>query len=183
MGERTNATLLHADYAIRLSPRDPLLVIWYLCQGWAALTADRYEEAVEFAIRAAESNFDFPDIYAVRAAAEGQLGRVDAGRSTLDKLLRRTRLDRRRRAPQPAVRPRGRSRALPYRFAQGRSARRMKSWSANFATTAAVSGPICVRMRTSALGTRRQSPHRAGSSDVRGQAAPHRATVSSAHDP
>jgi len=87
-GER-DATTLHADYAIRLSPRDPLLVIWYLCQGWAALTAERYEEAVEFAIRAAESNPEFPDIYAVRAAAEGQLGRVDAGRSTLDELLRR----------------------------------------------------------------------------------------------
>lgn len=83
------AALPHLDEAIRLSPRDPLLIIWYLGKGWAALTAERYEEAIEFAIRAAESNPEFPDIYAVRAAAEGHLGRADAGRSTLDELLRR----------------------------------------------------------------------------------------------
>jgi tetratricopeptide (TPR) repeat protein len=67
----------------------PLLVIWYVAKGWAALAAERYEEAVEFTIRAAESNPEFPDIYAVRSAAEGQLGRVDAARSTLGELLRR----------------------------------------------------------------------------------------------
>jgi hypothetical protein len=38
-------------------------------------------------------------------------------------------------AVPPASLSRGRSRALPYRFAQGRSARRMKSRSAYFATT------------------------------------------------
>jgi adenylate cyclase len=87
-GER-EAALPLLDDAIRLSPRDPLLIIWHLGKGWAALTAERYEEAIEFTIRAAESNPEFPDVYAVRAAAEGQLGRVDAGRSTLKELLRR----------------------------------------------------------------------------------------------
>ena len=81
--------LRHCDEALRLSPRDPLLLLWYLPKGWAALNAEHYEEAIEFAIRAAEAHPEFPDIYAVRAAAEGQLGRVDAGRSTLDELLRR----------------------------------------------------------------------------------------------
>jgi len=87
-GDR-DAVLRHCDEALRLSPRDPLLLLWYLPKGWAALNAERYEEAIEFAIRAAEAHPEFPDIYAVRAAAEGQLGRVDAGRSTLDELLRR----------------------------------------------------------------------------------------------
>ena len=87
-GDR-DAVLRHCDEALRLSPRDPLLLLWYLPKGWAALNAERYEEAFEFAIRAAEAHPEFPDIYAVRAAAEGQLGRVDAGRSTLDELLRR----------------------------------------------------------------------------------------------
>jgi adenylate cyclase len=87
-GER-DAVLRHCDEALRLSPRDPLLLLWYLPKGWAALNAERYEEAIEFAIRAAEAHPEFPDVYAVRAAAEGQLGRVDAGRSTLDELLRR----------------------------------------------------------------------------------------------
>jgi len=87
-GDR-DAVLRHCDEALRLSPRDPLLLLWYLPKGWAALNAERYEEAIEFAIRAAEAHPEFPDIYAVRAAAEGQLGRIDAGRSTLHELLRR----------------------------------------------------------------------------------------------
>jgi TolB-like protein/class 3 adenylate cyclase/Flp pilus assembly protein TadD len=85
----TDAAMSDTDDAIRLSPRDPLLNIWYVVKGWAALAAERYEEAIEFTIRAAEAQSEFPDIYAVRAAAEGQLGRVDAGRSTLKELLRR----------------------------------------------------------------------------------------------
>ncbi len=85
----TEAALAHCVDAIRLSPRDPLLIIFYLAQGWAALAAERYEEAFEFTIRAAASNPEFPDIYAVRAAAEGQLGRVEAARSTLGEMLRR----------------------------------------------------------------------------------------------
>ena len=87
-GER-DVVLRHCDQALRLSPRDPLLLLWYLPRGWAALNAERYEEAIEFAIRAAEANPEFPDVYAVKAAAEGQLGRVDAGRTTLEELLRR----------------------------------------------------------------------------------------------
>jgi adenylate cyclase len=87
-GDR-DAVLRHCDEALRLSPRDPLLLLWYLPKGWAALNAERYDEAIEFAVRAAEANPEFPDVYAVRAAAEGQLGHVDAGRSTLDELLLR----------------------------------------------------------------------------------------------
>jgi len=53
------------------------------------LTAERYEEAVEFATQACEANAEFPDIYAVLAAANGQLGRAAAARAALDELLRR----------------------------------------------------------------------------------------------
>ena len=45
------ATFANADEAIRLSPRDQLLIIWRLCKGWAALLSERYQEAVEFANR------------------------------------------------------------------------------------------------------------------------------------
>jgi len=45
------ATFANADEAIRLSPRDHLLIIWHLCKGWAALLSERYQEAVEFANR------------------------------------------------------------------------------------------------------------------------------------
>ena len=84
-----DAAVPHLDEAIRLSPRDPLLVIWVLCKGWAALLTRRYAEAIQFASHAAEANPDFPDIYAVLAAANGQLDQVDAARDALDQLLRR----------------------------------------------------------------------------------------------
>ena len=74
---------------MRLSPRGPLLVIWCLCRGWAALTAERYEEAVEYATQAAEANPEFPDIYAVLASAYGHLGRAVDARGALDQLLQR----------------------------------------------------------------------------------------------
>jgi adenylate cyclase len=85
----SDAALPHLDEAIRLSPRDPLLILWYQGKGWAALNAQRYTEAIELEIRAAEANPEFPDIYAVRAAAEGQLDRVEKAQSTLRELLRR----------------------------------------------------------------------------------------------
>ncbi len=53
------------------------------------MLTQRYEEAVEFAGLAAEANPEFPDIYAVLAAANGQLGRVDAAQAALDQLSRR----------------------------------------------------------------------------------------------
>jgi adenylate cyclase len=79
------------EHAIRLSPRDPLLVIWHLCKGWAALLSERYQEAVEFTTAAFEANRDeFPDVYAVLAAAHGHLGDAAAARGALAEFLRRT---------------------------------------------------------------------------------------------
>jgi adenylate cyclase len=83
------AALPHLEEAIRLSPRGPLLVLWYVCKGWAALTAERYEDAVEFATQAGGANPEFPDIYAVLASANGHLGRAAAAGAALDQLLRR----------------------------------------------------------------------------------------------
>jgi adenylate cyclase len=87
-GDR-EAALPHLEEALRLSPRGPLVVIWSLCKGWAALTAERYEEAVEFAAQAIEANPEFPDIYAVLASVNGHLGRATAADAALDQLRRR----------------------------------------------------------------------------------------------
>jgi adenylate cyclase len=84
-----DTALPHLDEAIRLSPRDPLLIIWYLCRGWAALLTQRYEEAIEFAGLAAETNPEFPDIYLVLAAAQGQLEHADRAQAPLKELSRR----------------------------------------------------------------------------------------------
>ena len=78
------------EEAIRLSPRDPLLVIWHLCKGWAALLSERYQEAVEFTTEAAEANPEFPDVHAVLAAAHGYLGNDAAAGEALSQFLRRT---------------------------------------------------------------------------------------------
>ena len=83
------ATFANVDEAIRLSPRDQLLIIWHLCKGWATLLSERYQEAVEFATEAAGANPEFPDIYAVLAAAQGHLGNAAAARAAVDELLRR----------------------------------------------------------------------------------------------
>ncbi len=81
--------LPHLEQALLLSPRGPLLVIWRLCKGWAALTAEHYEEAVNFAAQASEANPEFPDIYAVLASANGHLRRAAAARTALDQLTHR----------------------------------------------------------------------------------------------
>jgi adenylate cyclase len=83
------AAVPHLEEAIRLSPRDLLVVIWHLCKGWAALLAERYEEAAEFAEHAREANPEFPDIYAVLASAYGHLGNTAAAREALHQLLHR----------------------------------------------------------------------------------------------
>jgi adenylate cyclase len=85
-----DAALPIMDEAIRLSPRDPLLIIWHLCKGWAALNSERYREAVEFTTAAAEANPEFPDVYAVLAAAHGHLGNQDAAGAALNEFLRRS---------------------------------------------------------------------------------------------
>jgi TolB-like protein/class 3 adenylate cyclase/Flp pilus assembly protein TadD len=84
------AALPVLEEAIRLSPRDPLLVIWHLCKGWAALLSERDQEAVEFTKEAAEANPEFPDVYAVLAAAHGHLGNTGPARDALAEFLRRT---------------------------------------------------------------------------------------------
>ena len=48
-GER-DLVLRHCDEAMRLCPRDPLLILCYLPKRWAALNAERYEDAIDFEI-------------------------------------------------------------------------------------------------------------------------------------
>ena len=87
-GERDHA-MSNLEEAIRLSPRDPLMVIWHICMAWAELSAERYDEAVEYAHHAIESNPEFTDNYAVLAAACGQLNRSPEAGAALDELRRR----------------------------------------------------------------------------------------------
>lgn len=83
------AALRAAEDAMRLSPRDPFVVIWCLLKGWAALLSERDREAVAFATEPVEANPEFPDNYAVLAAAHGHLGNREAAGAALTELLRR----------------------------------------------------------------------------------------------
>jgi adenylate cyclase len=85
-----DAALPHCEEAMRLSPRDPMLVIWHLCKGWAALLSGRDQEAVGFTTEAVAANPEFPDNYAVLAAAHGHLGNAHEARAALHEFLRRS---------------------------------------------------------------------------------------------
>jgi adenylate cyclase len=88
-GGDCEAALPHLEEAIRLSPRDPLVVIWNVCKAWATLSTERYKETVEFTEHAREANPEFPDIYAISASAHGHLENTTAARAALDQLLHR----------------------------------------------------------------------------------------------
>jgi len=84
-----DAAMPHFVQEIRMSPHDPLLVIWHIAMGWACLAAEQYQEAVEFCKQAIDDNPEFTDNYSVLAACFGHLGHVDAARAALEQLLRR----------------------------------------------------------------------------------------------
>ena len=74
--------------AIRLSPRDLLMVIWRVVEGWAHLSAERFDQAAEAARLAITWNASFADAHAVLASALGHAGRFDEARAALDETLR-----------------------------------------------------------------------------------------------
>jgi adenylate cyclase len=78
----------HLEEAIKLSPRDPLLVVWHVCLGWAALLSTHHEEAATYALQAIQENPNFADNYSVLAAAYGHLGRTADASGAREKLLR-----------------------------------------------------------------------------------------------
>ena len=73
------------EAAIRLSPHDPLLGIWHAVQGWATLSAERYDQAIEYVKRALAENRGFVDTYGILAAACGHAGRIAEAKAALEK--------------------------------------------------------------------------------------------------
>ena len=53
------------------------------------MLSERYEEAVEFTTQAVDANPEFPDNYAVLAAAHGHLGNAAPAGVALNEFLRR----------------------------------------------------------------------------------------------
>jgi adenylate cyclase len=87
-GGEPELAIENAREAMRLSPRDLLVVIWRVVEGWAHLAAERFGDAAEAARAAIDWNPSFVDAHAIRAAACAHAGRAEEARSALAELAR-----------------------------------------------------------------------------------------------
>src|SRR5262249_54877656 len=74
--------------AMRLSPRDFLMVVWFMGSACAYLSAEKYEQAADCAKRAIDCNPAFPDAHGVFAAASAHVGQMTQGRAGLHGFVR-----------------------------------------------------------------------------------------------
>ena len=74
--------------AMLLSPRDLLMVIWRVVEGWAYLSAEKFEQAAESAQLAIDWNSAFADAHGILASALAHVGRMDEARIALDEFVR-----------------------------------------------------------------------------------------------
>jgi adenylate cyclase len=86
---RANEAAEHTLKAIRLSPRDPQLPLWYYQLALTYVHQGRYHEAVEWGRRSVEVNPTLRYPYRVLAAALALSGRVDEARTVASEMLRR----------------------------------------------------------------------------------------------
>ena len=87
-GGEPDRALESVQEAMRLSPRDLLMVIWRVVEGWAHLSAERFDRAAEGARLAIAWNASFADAHAILASALGHAGRLDEARTALQECLR-----------------------------------------------------------------------------------------------
>jgi TolB-like protein/Flp pilus assembly protein TadD len=82
------AAIAQLEQAMRLSPRDPFLAFWYTAWALAAFSAERYEDAVEWAKKTIEEKPRHPGAYRLLAAFYAQLGQIEEAKVALEELLR-----------------------------------------------------------------------------------------------
>ena len=78
---RAEETEAHVNEALRLSPRDRFAHIWMHTAGTAKLLLSSDEEAVEWLLRAINTNRNHPMAHLSLAAALAHLGRLDEART------------------------------------------------------------------------------------------------------
>src|SRR5262245_36614485 len=86
---RANEAAEHTLKAVRLSPRDPQLPLWYYQLALTYIHQGRYDEAVEWGRRSVEVNPNLRYPYRVLAAALSLSGQVDEARTVASEMLRR----------------------------------------------------------------------------------------------
>jgi TolB-like protein/Tfp pilus assembly protein PilF len=77
-----------AQYAIRLSPRDPSLAIYYGVAAYARFVERAYDEAIELARTAIRQRGDLTGAYRVLTVAAGMAGQFDVAAAALRELRR-----------------------------------------------------------------------------------------------
>jgi adenylate cyclase len=87
-GGEPERSLAALQEAMRLSPRDYLMVIWHTCSAWSHLHAERFAEAVDCAKLAIDFNPSFPDSHGTLTAAAAHLGHMAAAQAALDGRVR-----------------------------------------------------------------------------------------------
>src|SRR5262245_8582102 len=86
---RANEAAEHTLKAVRLSPRDPQLPLWYYQLALTYIHQKRYEEAVQWARRSVEVNPDLRYPYRILAASLALAGQVDEAKLAAAEMLRR----------------------------------------------------------------------------------------------
>ena len=85
---RSNESYEAAQRAIRLSPRDPSLAIYYGIAGYARFTERHYDEAIALAREAIRHRGDLTGAYRVLAVSAGMSGDTKLAESALTELRR-----------------------------------------------------------------------------------------------
>ncbi len=83
---RPQETVAWVQRAFRLSPRDPLRSVWYGVASRALLLTGEEERAIEEASKGVTANKNHGNNYAVLAAANAHLGRLDEAKVAIEKL-------------------------------------------------------------------------------------------------
>ncbi len=84
---RPEEAIASLETAMRLSPHDPRLQLWFIRTGLAHFGAERYEDAVEWTKRAIRAGGS-PIFWANVAVSYAQLGRLDKARAAVEQLTR-----------------------------------------------------------------------------------------------
>src|SRR4029079_16923679 len=80
-GGECDLAIENVQEAIRLSPRDFLMVVWFTVSAWAYLSAEKFEQAADCARRAIDCNPAFPDAPGTFAVASAYLGQMTDART------------------------------------------------------------------------------------------------------
>jgi tetratricopeptide (TPR) repeat protein len=85
---KPDEAIANFEKAMRLSPQDPFLWLFFSGMGLAHSVAERYEEAVGWSQRSIQRRSDWFLPYLVLASSYTGLGRTEEARDSIDELLR-----------------------------------------------------------------------------------------------